>query len=290
MDVFDHAVARGMMTLKAATGCLVAKRKLLLTSDPHADLGSSEAAKRVVRWLRSSGAESNLAFLDNGPFVRSLAPFLVAERLEQAAWNWITQSINDKPEALDTTVQVRRVSHLLAELVRVKSQPQYGDLNAAITTILDAEQRFHHHPLLPRILVLPWRSVSWLSTVEAYGRTRPQKSLFDAHLATADLLNEPLTIERAHLNLYDPKSPNQAPALQFFNDRTGLRELLARFSPEKAKVAKLKGMTVVPWIAFLGHDTVNHLTRTGQSRQAEEMEELLRTELPDLFNDAAYPV
>ncbi|KAF4512491.1 hypothetical protein G6O67_001626 [Ophiocordyceps sinensis] len=290
MHVFDHAVARGMMTLRAATGCIMAKRKQLSASGSDAGLASSETAARVVGWLRSSGADVHLKFLDNLQFVRSLAPFLIAEGLESVAWEWTARTVNDETAAWSSAVRIRRASRMLAELVRIKSQPQYGDLDAAISTILDAEQRFHASPLLASLLTLPWRSVSWLSTVEAYSRTTPSQKLFDAHLATADLLPEPFTVERAHLNLCHPTHPDLAPALRFFKDRQRLRELVRRLHPGKIHLgkmdtAKLKGLGVIPWIAFLGHDTVNHLTRLGRSRDAEDVTELLCSELPDLFTN-----
>ena len=287
MDVFDHAVARGMMTLKAATGCLVAKKQLL--SDSAADLDSSETALRMVRWLRSSGADGDLAFLDNQAFVRALTPFLVAEGLENAAWDWISRTINDATAPWDNDLRTKRASFVLAELVRTKSQPQYGDLDAAIQTILDAEHRFQKSPLLPDLLVLPWRSVSWLSTVESYSRTAPSEKLFDAHMATADLLRRPFTVEKAHLQLHHPTHPDHTAAMHFFQDRKKLRKLVHRLSPEKLDLAKLKGMSIIPWIAFLGHDTVNHLTQSGRSQEAEDVSELLRSELSDVFPETLSP-
>lgn len=285
MDVFDHAVARGMMTLLAATGCIMAKRRQLATSGPDASLASSETAARVVRWLRSTGVFADLTFLDNLQFIRSLAPFLVAEGLEAVAWDWITRTVNDESGTWSDFVRTGRASLVLCELVRAKSQPHHGDLDAAIATILEAEQRFHRSPLLPHLLTLSWRSVSWISTVESHSRTTPSEELFDAHLATADLLPEPFPVERAHLGLYHPTHPDLAPALRFFNDKTSLRKLVLRLHPGKMDTAKLKGLGVIPWIAFLGHDTVKFLTRLGRNRDAEDVTELLRSELPNLFTN-----
>lgn len=289
MDVFDHAVARGMMTLKAATGCVVAKRQLLSAPDSFTEMSSSETAARIVRWLRSSGAEADLKFLDNQQFIRALTPFLVAEGLEGVAWEWITRTVDDSSGTLNNELRAQRASYVLAELVRTKSQPRYGNLDAAISTILDAEQRFQKSHLLPDLLISPWRSVSWLSTVEAYSRTAPSEKLFDAHMATADLLPRAFTVEKAHLHLYHPTHPDHTPALHFFNDRKNLRKLVHRLSPDKLDLAKLKGMGIIPWIAFLGHDTVNHLTQSGRSQEAEDVTELLRSELSDVFTESPSP-
>lgn len=289
MDVFDHAVAKGMMTLKAATGCMMAKRQLLSSSDSLADLASSQTALRVVRWLKSSGAEANLKFLDNQPFIRALTPLLIAEGLESVAWEWMTRTINDTGLSWENDLRIKRAAFLLAQLVHIKSQPQHGNLDEAITTILNAEQLFHTSPLLPQLLILPWRSVSWLSTVESYSRTAPSEKLFDAHMATAELLPRPFDVEKAHLHLYHPTHPDHAPAVRLFNDKKKLRKLVANFSPERLNLAKVKGMSILPWIAFLGHDTVNHLTQSGRMREADSVTELLRSELASLSIDSLSP-
>lgn len=286
MDIFDHAVAKGMMTLKAATGCMVAKRELLSTS---ADFASSQTALRVLRWLKSSSAEADLKFLDNQPFIRALTPLLIAEGLESVAWEWMSRTVNDTSLSWENDLRIKRASFLLAQLVHIKSQPQHGNLDAAITTILHAEQLFHNNPLLPQLLILPWRSVSWLSTVEAYTRTAPSEELFDAHMATAELLPRAFDVEKAHLHLYHPTHPDHAPALRLFNDKKKLKKLVAKFTPEKLNLAKTTGMSILPWIAFLGHDTVNHLMQSGRMREANTVTELLRSELSSLSIESLNP-
>ncbi|KHN99956.1 uncharacterized protein MAM_01880 [Metarhizium album ARSEF 1941] len=289
MDVFDHAVAKGMMTLTAATGCMVAKRQLLSASDAPQDLSSSQTALRVVRWLRSSGAESKLSFLHNLSFVRALTPLLVAEGLESIAWEWITRAVGDASLCWETGARVNHAAFLLAQIVRTKSQPQHGNLDAAITAILDAERLYRSSPLLPQILVLPWRSVSWLSTVESYTRDAPSERLFDAHLAAAELLPTPVEIEKAHLHLHHPTHPDHAPALRLFGDRKKVRKLVARLNPDRIQWSSIRGMGTLPWLAFLGHDTVNHLTRSGRKREADSLTELLRSALAIVPQDSLSP-
>ncbi|KAL7786219.1 hypothetical protein V8C37DRAFT_392928 [Trichoderma ceciliae] len=289
MDVFDHAVSRGMMTLKAATGCLVAKGQQLSTAtDANAPVASSDTALRVVRWLRSSGAESNLLFLDNAAFVRALMPFLIAESLEGVAWEWIVRTVNVS-ESISEEQRIARASSLLSQIVRINSQFHYGNLDAAIQAILEAEQLFRHNPSLPKLLVQPWRSVSWLSTVEAYRRATPTEKLFDAHMATADRLPRPFPVETAHLHLYHPTHPDHVPALRFFNDKKRLRKLVQALGPEKLNLAKFTGMGTIPWIAFLGHDTVNHLKQSGRSEEARGITLVLRSELSDIFAETLTP-
>ncbi|KAK2593134.1 hypothetical protein QQS21_009183 [Conoideocrella luteorostrata] len=279
MDVFDQAVAKGMMTLQAAAGCMMAKLQSMSNSESPSDIGSSQTALRVVRWLKSSGAETDLKFLDNQAFVRALTPLLIAEGLEGAAWEWISRTVTDSNSSWETELRVKRAAFLLAQMVHTKSQPQHGNLDAAITAILDAEQLYHNNPLLPKLLVLPWRSVSWLSTVESYSRASPSEKMFDAHMATAELLPRSFDVEKAHLHLHHPTHPDHTPALRFFNNKENLHKLVQKFDPNKLQLAKAKGMSILPWIAFLGHDTVNHLTQSGRMREADNVTELLRSEL-----------
>lgn len=286
MEVFDHAVARGMMTPKAAIGCMVAKSKQLhaMESSGSAFVSSGTAA-RVVRWLRSSGSEQDLRFLDNQTFVRTLAPFLVAEGMEEIAWEWLVRTVNG-PGSLSNEKRLKRASNLLAEVVRTKCQPQYGNLDSGISTMLQAQELFRKSPLLSDLLVLSWRSVSWFSTVEAYSRAAPSEELFDAHMATADRLPQPFLMERAHLHLYHPTHPDHVPALQFFRDKEKLRHLVHAIGPKKSKPDKL---SVVSWLAFLGHDTVNHLTQSGRTQEAQGVTDLLQAEVANLFNAKLEP-
>ncbi|KAG6016341.1 hypothetical protein E4U54_001695 [Claviceps lovelessii] len=290
MDVFDHAVAKGMMNLKAATGCIMAKRQMLRRPDPPTALGSSQTALRVLRWLTSTGADGDLRFLDDQPFLRALTPLLLAEGLEDSAWEWISRTMTDTNASWDSALRIKRAAFLLAQMVHTKSQPQYGNLDAAITTILRAEQLYHDHALLPRVLVLPWRSVSWLSTVESYGHAAPSEKMFDAHIAMAHLLPRTLEVETAHLHLHHPTCPDDVPAMRFFNDKDKVHRLMQRFSSDKLKqLANARGLRILPWVGFLGHDTVNRLWQTGRRREADSVTELLRTELAAFSYESLIP-
>ncbi|KAG5922891.1 hypothetical protein E4U42_005164 [Claviceps africana] len=293
MDVFDHAAAKGMMNLKAATGCIMAKRQILQDrrhGNSPTPLGSSQTALRVLRWLRSTGAEADLSFLDHQAFLRALTPFLIAEGLEDSAWDWVSRTVTDTNAPWDGALRIKRAAFLLAQMVHTKSQPQYGDLDAAITTILRAEQLYHDHALLPRILVLPWRSVSWLSTVESYGHATPSDKMFDAHIAMADFLPQTLEVETAHLHLRHPTCPDDMPAMRLFNDKDKVHRLMQAFSPDRLKkLANARCMRILPWVGFLGHDTVERLWQTGRKREADWVTELLRAELAPLSHESLSP-
>ncbi|KAF5616653.1 hypothetical protein F52700_12948 [Fusarium sp. NRRL 52700] len=287
IEVFDHAVARGLMTPKAAIGVMVAKAKQLQANEPGlGGLATSGVSGRIIRWLRACGAEQDLRFMDNYSFIRALSPFLVAEGMEEIAWEWLARTINNTSGDLPNEKRLRRASNLLGELVKTKCQPQYGHLDSGISTMLQAQQLFRTSPLLSDLLVSSWRSVSWLSTVESYSRPAPSEELFDAHIATADRLPQPFLLERAHLHLYHPTHPDHLPALNFFKDKQRLRKLVNTVEPKKPKPDKL---STVSWLAFLGHDTVNHLTQSGRTQEAQGVTELLQAEVASLFNHKSEP-
>ncbi|KAF4454995.1 hypothetical protein F53441_2556 [Fusarium austroafricanum] len=287
LEVFDHAVARGLMTPKAAIGVMAAKAQQLQAGEPGlGSLATSGMSGRIIRWLRSCGAEQDLRFMDNYTFIRTLAPFLVAEGMEEKAWEWLVRTINDTSGDITKEKRLRRASHLLGELVKTKCQPQYGNLDSGISTMLQAQQLFQTSPLLSELLVTSWRSVSWFSTVESYSRAVPSEELFNAHIATADRLPQPFLLERAHLHLYHPTHPDHLPALNFFKDKERLRRLVNAVGPKKEKSTKL---STISWLAFLGHDTVTHLTQSGRTQEAQGVTELLQAEVASLFNNKLEP-
>jgi hypothetical protein len=283
---FDNAVARDMMTLKAATGCLITKQKQLALH-PRDNMASSRMGSRVVRWLQLTGAEEQLAFLKDSNFLYALTPFLVAEGLEESAWTWIKRAMQDKSVKLNDTERVNRASYILSQLVRAQCQPQHGSLDSAISTILRAEQEFNDHPLLSKLLVLPWRSVSWMTTVEAFSRTPPTENLFDAHMATAGRLDSSVSIETAHLHLYHPTHPDHSAATKLFTDTFSLRRIITRLSSKKE--TPRKSLDPASWLALLGQDTVNHLLQSGNAVEAKHITNILNTELPDAYDSYATP-
>ncbi|RCI15671.1 hypothetical protein L249_3535 [Ophiocordyceps polyrhachis-furcata BCC 54312] len=283
MDVFDYAVSKDMMTFEAATGCLLTKK--LILDRAEVDPASSDTASRVMRWLRRSGYEKDLCFLylyKRIHFVRSLMPFLIYERQESVAWNWISRLINGDGMSLSPSSRCFCASQVLTELVSTKSQPQHGGLDAAIRTMLEAEQRFQNSPSLQRLLIASWRRISWISTVNAETIQAPSEKLFEAHLVTARDHLLPLPIENAHLRLHHPTRPNLDPAMDLVRDRTQIRKMVSAFKP-----AMFKFHSKLLWLAYLGRDTATSLTRLGRDDEADEVTDLLRAELPHAMLAAA---
>ncbi|PHH81663.1 hypothetical protein CDD82_252 [Ophiocordyceps australis] len=288
MDIFDHAVSKDLMTIKAAVGCLIAKSKQFSPTSGSTQ-SSPNTASRVIRWLHSSCEATELRFLDNPHFIRLLTPFLLAEGLDNVAWEWISRMVNGGDISCDRRLRATRASRMLSALIKTKSQGHQGHLNAAISTLLEAEQRYRNSPLLPDILRSSWRIISWRSTVEAHNRTAPSEKLFDAHIAVSELFQSPLVVEKAHLHLRHPTHPSDAPALHFFNDRQALRNLTQRLISKNVVLSKIGLMDAVLWIIHLGNDTVNYLDQSGRTREAQDVTNLLHLELAGVFSNASGP-
>ncbi|OLN97051.1 hypothetical protein CCHL11_02096 [Colletotrichum chlorophyti] len=265
MDVFDEAVSRGMMTRKAATGCLRTKRQQILQSSAlsvHDAMLASQAGLRVVKWLRSSGEERTLDFLNDQSFVQELMPFMVAEGLEEVAWVWADRMIRGEGPSDEHS---KIVGSLLGTLVTAKSNVEDRNLDTAFSAVLRADQTWKADPQLPQILLRPWRVLSWRSTVEAWKRPLPSAAMFESYVGTVNHLRRPMRIDRAHLELHHPTNPNHERAVQLLqDDRLRLGDVESRNG-------------LVTRVIFMGMDAVSHLTRLGRTDEAESLLRLLQS-------------
>ncbi|KAK1985026.1 hypothetical protein LZ30DRAFT_584921 [Colletotrichum cereale] len=263
MDVFDEAVSRGMMTRKAATGCLRTKRQQILQSSALSvsdAMMASAAGLRVVQWLRASGKERTLDFLRDPHFVHELVPFMVAEGLEEVAWVWADRVVQSEGPAEENS---KIAGSLVASLVAAKSNVMDRNLDTAFTALLRADATWKSAPQQSRILLPPWRVLSWQSTVEAWKRPLPSAALFESYFGAARHIRRPLRLDRAHLELHHPTKPNHEGALQFLQD-----ERLGTLESSNSLVTR---------IIYMGMDAVSHLTRLGRTDEAEGLLRLLQS-------------
>ncbi|KAK6213700.1 hypothetical protein QIS74_09702 [Colletotrichum tabaci] len=262
MDVFDEAVSRGMMTRKAATGCLRTKRQKILQSSALSvqdAMRASSTGLRVIQWLRSSGAERTLDFLADRRFVSELIPFMVAEGLEEVAWGWADRMVRGEGPKEESS---KIVGSLVTSLVLDKSHVD-SNLDTAFSTILRADATWKADPQLPQILLRPWRLLSWQSTVDAWKRPPPSFALFESYVETANHIQKPLRLDRAHLALHHPTSPSYEGALRFIQDQP-----LTTFESNKNLVTR---------IICMGMDAVGFLTRIGRTDEAMHLLQLLQS-------------
>lgn len=274
MDVFDEAVAKGLMTPRRAAGCLQAKKREIVqsaTPSVRDSMAASGAGLRVVQWLRASGMERDLAFLDNTVLTNLLLRFMVAEGLEDVAWGWIDRCMRDDALAA-ASAATSPVSRLVGNLLRVKSL-DVGNLNEAYVSIVRGEDMFRASPHFETAFTGPWRQLAWASTVEAWKRSNPSPSLFESFVSVGRGLHTPLRIDRAHLDLHHPTRPSHALAIKILQNES----LWERLGVERTRAENQPAST--PFAircVSMGLDTVRHLTQLGQTEEAQWVLDLLR--------------
>ena len=290
MDVFDEAVSKGMMTMKGALGCLIAVRRDILQSSTVSTtdaMRASGAGLRVLQWLRSSGMERDLAFISNPKFVKFLLPFMIAEGLDELAWTWLARLIAGEGP---TTVQKQTVaSFLLNALVYTKSLSA-KTLDDAYASILRGEAMLRDSPAFADDMLIPWKSLAWLSTVEAWKYASPSENMFESYVAISEHIGRPRSLFKAHLDLHHPTKPDGALAFELLSRENFWQRLAPSATktsmsiPPNATGPKPQPSNFHVRIMSFGLDTVQHLSRKGQSDEAQWILNLLRAHLGPYFS------
>lgn len=293
MDVFDQAVAKGIMTVQRATGVLIAKRQAVAQSSSttiNGGIATSGTAHRVVSWLRSSGLERHLAFVEHRSFLEQLIPYMLEEGLEDTVWLWVDRWLQQPYHA-----HANHHSPLLNALVRAKV-PTGTSLDAGYTTMLRAGDLFSNNNAFPSLALGPWKSLSMLSTVFAWQRPPPSETLFDSFAAMGQPFDVRFNVQvdRAHLDLHHPTHPDAAAAMAYLEsplfDR--LKQLLSdpghltrQDEPNKAYLnSSLSSRRVdakrdAKHVVLMATDAASYLTRTGDNTKAEWIRDLLTDKL-----------
>ncbi|RYP51575.1 hypothetical protein DL769_010791 [Monosporascus sp. CRB-8-3] len=276
-DVFDAAVAKGLMTPRRAAGFLATVRAQVAneqSSDARANLAATGAGLRVLQWLRASGQENDLRFLSDPALVQQLVPFMYAEGLEEVAWTWLSQ----------LTVQRLRVMKVESGLGKLNAQPLFKLLNAMIQetshpTAAQAKSNLDasYSALLRAYKILPkdyrianlsvkhnWASLSWASTVDAFERPKPSVALFEAFVQQGRPYSLPL--DMAHLELHHPTAPSSDAAVYYMHSRDGkARDITDSRMGDRSRRR----------LICLALDTVDRLKQTGNTTEASWVERFL---------------
>lgn len=294
MDVFDQAVAKGLMDPKRATGVLIAKKQAIAQSSSlsvHEAMAASGTAHRVVSWLRSSGLERNLSFVKHEPLLNNLIPFMVEEGLDDVVWSWLERWMETEGHNWTMASHATRASPLLTALVRAKISPG-SPLDAGYATLIRANDMFSDHQAFTYTALIPWRTLSVMSTIFAWQRSPPSEVLFDSFAAMSESLRglvSSIKIDRAHLDLYHPTHPDATAALNCLKspmlDRLQ-RRLNSVGQAEQGSVAS-RGIqnpkSIAKSVVLMATDAAQHLTRTGDEAQAEWVGDLLLEKLGDFL-------
>lgn len=283
MDVFDEAVAKGLMNPQRAAGVLKAKRHSITQSSTvsvNETVASSGTALRVIQWLRSHGHERDLSFVSCTPLISYLTQFMVEEGLEEIAWVWLARLMNG--EGPDTPLKLPSpAAYILDSLVRAKAL--FGkSLDGGYACMARARQMFDTKPTFESDAISAWRALSWWSTVSAWQRSQPSEALFDAFAVLGRQLERSKTtflVDRAHLDLHHPTHPDANLSMEYL-ESCSLQSLLDQEKQEDMQAFQTCSLTrkynaIVKRVALMGVDTVNHLSRIGREEEADSIGNLL---------------
>lgn len=271
IEVFDQAVAKGLMSPQRAAGVLIAKSNAIAQSSSlsvNQSMAASGTALRVLQWLRSSGLERHLSFITYQPLITHLIPFMVREGLEEVAWTWLDMCMRAQGPRLSTDEIIECTSNLLSALVRTKVSPD-ASLDSGYASIIRAGDMFCNNTLFRPSAISSWRDLSLWSTVFAQQRPKSSGALFDGFTSMSEQLQglaETVLIDRAHLDLHHPTHPDATLAVRLLNSLM-LERLRDQLLDDAAEYQASK--TIAKRVVFMATDAAQQLTRTGREAEAE---------------------
>lgn len=270
-DVFERAVAKGLMTIPRAHGFLLRVAKDIRDSSTVSvsqGLRESGAGLLVVQWLRASGQERELSFLSHERFTQDLVRFMVAEGLDELVWNWLQRLIYGSGEF--AVGNPTYSSALLKSLV--KAQWASGGLDKAYSSVSKADSMLRERSLQPKLLSWAWINVARKTTIDSWGHKAPAVDIFESFLGVGKRIPTPHALEEAHLDLYHPTKPSPDRAIKLLSvDGIGRQLNLYKHYNSFSKLLKL-----------LSFDTLQHLVKAGEVQEAERVLDRLGVLLPQL--------
>lgn len=246
--VFESGVAKGIMTITRAHGFLLKSKEVIQESAALSVRGAMAeygAGVLVLNWLRASGQERQLAFLENRGFTELLLQFMVAEGVDDLAWIWLERLSSPEGKGLCS----KSASSLLETLVRSRYRNRV-ELESAYKLVLQGDALFKKNGLAPSQIHHAWTSLAWETTGYSWRHTLPRSRVYDAFLyLPKDPPHEGM--HQAHLDLHHPTKPSSDRAVQFLLSR----ELKYSFK------ARLEVKRFREKIISLALDTCEHLMK-----------------------------
>jgi hypothetical protein len=285
MEVFDLAVAKGMMDTSRAKACLSAKKDKIVQSaivDIRDGMKEAGAGMKVLKWLISSGTSNNNQFLRDHDFAELLMEYLVAEGLQEQAWKWIKRSFDNVTSAasmpFDDAAKLarREVAGPLRALVLAETQHHasfdaaYMCMSRAASYLAGAGSLELTTALQPAGLVLLNRTCMPRSSSS---HPPPSESTFESFTSLVPvIIPKRANLFLAHLSLLHPSKPDAKLALDYLRtvDSMDEKEKSVAFKP-------INGMQVV---IQLGLDAAKFLLEQGRHSEAEWTMNFLSTNFP----------
>lgn len=229
MEVFDLAVAKGMMNLHYARACLNAKKRDIIQSSVlkvRDGMKESGAGFKVLKWLISSGTANNNEFLKDVPFAYVLMEYMVAEGLQEFVWKWIQRAFQGIPRYWTIRDPIlhkatrREIIGPLYLLVRAEASENVS-LDAAYICLSRAAG-YVKGTTIPQMRDL-LGSPGWFLFHEATRlhseRPTPSPSAFDSFFSLIPVLSNNPAYQLGHLSLIHPSEPSADLALEFLRGR-----------------------------------------------------------------------
>lgn len=276
MEVFDLAVAKGMMNVNYAKALLKADKRAIVEShllDVREGMRESGAGLKVLKWLKSSGTANDLKFFQDEAFGGILVEYLVAEGLDEAVWTWIKKSFEEIPLLSSLEVPLwkharREIVTPLMLLIKAKSIG-HGSLDSAYMCLSRAAGYLKgmSTAMMVNILGPPghYLAVEALSTHSI--RAASNASDFESFISLLPVIfveGKSLEYYTARFNLIHPTQPNVDSALEF----------LKTIGPEPCRPAFKRGYIQ------LGLDSANYLLEKDRVKEALWVMDVLRVNFP----------
>lgn len=295
MDVFDEAVAKGLMTIRRAAGVLKAKRQAIMQSSSisvNETMATSGTALRVLQWLRSSGCERDLSFVNCTPLIVYLTHFMVEEGLEEVSWVWLERLMRGEGPDFRDRNGPSPAAYILDALVRAKA-PHGGSLDGGYACMVRARDMFRDESSFETDAISAWRALSWWSTVSAWQRSQPSEALFESFTAMGrqlQKLKKSIQVDRAHLDLHHPTEPDATSAISYLQS-SSLQNLLDQEKQEEQDAGQICNLsrpynTTIRRVGLMGMDAANHLSRTGRKDDAAWVRDILFDKFGDTLVNA----
>lgn len=256
--IFEAGVARGIMTIPRAHGFLLKSKEAITQSaalSVRKAMGEYGAGLLVLNWLRASGQERELAFLQHRAFTTLLLEFMVAERVDDLAWVWLERL--SAPEARGRAGPP--AFWLLEVLVRSK-YTNVVELESAYKLILRGHALFEKNGLRRSNIRHAWRSLARETTGRSWRHTLPETDIYDAFLQLPGQFPT-LALFHAHLELHHPARPSPERAVEYLLSREPGPSFQATLG-----IAQFREM-----ITSLALDTCHYLTNNDEIKLARDI-------------------
>ncbi|KAL1838951.1 hypothetical protein VTJ49DRAFT_2045 [Mycothermus thermophilus] len=272
--IFEKAVSRGLMNLTRAHGFLEQ-----VYVDTKEGLRPTGVGVLVAQWLRSSGQDRDLSFLSNVRFARLLVRFVVADGLDDLVWSWFERLITklDAPSSAPSPTAAYVIDLLVFRKYLAPEPDQ------AYAAMLKAETIVKEHDVDPRVLHRAWSKLAFHTTMPStIVRRQPPVDLFDPFVAMGEEVGS-TPVEMAHLDLHHPAHPSADRAVEYLSNEDSYKTSDANPQPSPSRyLARLR---------WLGLDTVQHLIKENETREAARVWSLLQRHLGNMslgFRDPAH--